>query len=175
MADPDGLPEDPYAVLGVSSLASHEEIHSAYRAIARRLHPDVNPGDPAAAANFARATEAFELLSDETWRRSFDLQRSASHGPRAVRAAPGPTGNVQVRGPGAVPAHRSKAPGPSTPREERDPIAVIGTLAKLTAVAVVLLLLAIAVVAIASPPPCGPAGELPCRVVETPSGGAADG
>ena len=171
-ADPSELPFDPYAVLGVSSLASSDEIHRAYRALARRLHPDVNPNDPSAPARFAQATQAFDLLSDDARRRSYDLLRAASHGPRAARAAPGPTGNVQVRGPGAVPAHRSRGPVPGAdPRPERDPLAAIGTLAKVAVVGAVLLLLAIAVVALTSPPPCGPGVPEPCRVVESPAGG----
>jgi len=170
VADPGAIAYDPYVVLGVSCLASADEIHRAYRALARRFHPDVNP-DPSAVTSFARATEAFELLSDDAWRRTYDLRRSASHGPRAARAAPAPTGNTQVRGPGAVPAHRSRGASPSTPREEPDPLAVIGTLAKLTAVAVVLLLIAIALVALNSPPVCAPGVDEPCRVVETPAGG----
>ncbi len=169
MADLDAVAFDPYAVLGVSPLAGPEEIHSAYRSIARRLHPDANPTDPHAASGFAQATRAFELLSDDARRRTYDLHRAAMHGPRAARAAPGPTGNVQVRGPGAVPAHRARAGSAPAPSSERDPLAAVVTLAKVTAVAVVLLVLAIAVVALTSPPPCGPSGELPCRVVESPS------
>lgn len=169
-ADPGAIEYDPYAVLGVSSLASTDEIHRAYRTLARQLHPDVNP-DPSAVTSFARATEAFELLSHDPWRRTYDLRRSASQGPRAARAAPAPTGNTQTRGPGAVPAHRSREGSPSTPRQERDPLAVIGTLAKLVAVAVVLLLIAIAFVTLNSPPICAPGVGDPCRVVETPAGG----
>ena len=86
--DPGTITYDPYEVLGVSSLAGIDEIHHAYRAIARRLHPDVNPDDPEAAASFARATEAFELLSDDRWRRAYDLRRAAGRGPRAARTAP---------------------------------------------------------------------------------------
>lgn len=172
MADQDAVVFDPYAVLGVSPLAGPEEIHSAYRAIARRLHPDVNPTDPDTASGFAQATLAFELLSDDARRRSYDLRRSAMNGPRAARAAPGPTGNVQVRGPGAVPAHRARPSSAPAPSPESDPLAAVVTLAKVTAVAVVLLMLAIAVVAMTSPPPCGPSGELPCRVVESPSSDA---
>jgi hypothetical protein len=166
--DPGGVPYDPYAVLGVSPTADTEEIHRAYRAIARRLHPDVNPGDPTTTTAFARATEAFELLSDDGWRRAYDLRRAAGHGPRAARSAPGPTGNVRVRGPGAVPAHRVREGVPAAPREERDPLAAIGTLAKLVAAAVIVLLLAIAVVAMTSPPPCGPGVGDPCRDLESP-------
>jgi hypothetical protein len=167
-ADPGGI--DPYAVLGVSSLASAEEIHQAYRALARRLHPDMNPGDPTASPRFAEAAAAYGLLSDDARRRAYDLMRASSHGPRAVRTAPGPTGNVQVRGPGAVPAHHVRPVAPEVLREERDPLAVIGTLAKLAVVGALLLLIAIAVVAFTSPPSCGPGVPEPCRVVESPAG-----
>jgi curved DNA-binding protein CbpA len=109
---------DAYAVLGVSPLASDEQIHRAYRAVARRLHPDANPGDPRAAAAFADVTAAYELLHDPARRRAYDLQRAARSGPRAARTAPGPTGNTQVRGPGARPAHRPHVE-PAPPPSER--------------------------------------------------------
>lgn len=174
MAGVPGRPAfDPYAVLGVSSLASPEEIHHAYRALARRHHPDLHPGDPSSVSRFAEATAAFELLSDDARRRAFDLVRTAPHGPRAARAAPDPTGNVQVRGPGAVPAHRVRvATAEAEPRPaDGDPLAVLVTLAKASLVFVVLILVAIAIVAFARPPLCAPGVPEPCRVVETPAGG----
>lgn len=170
-ADPGAIAYDPYEVLGVSPLASDDELHHAYRELARRLHPDADPDDPAAPAAFVLATEAYGLLSDEAWRRSYDLRRAASRGPRAARAAPGPTGNVQVRGPGAVPAHRAREASAPATREDRDPLAAIGTLAKFVAAAVVLLMVAIAVVALTSPPTCAPGVGEPCRVVAPSPGG----
>jgi curved DNA-binding protein CbpA len=148
-----GIPFDPYAVLGVPSWASSDEIHHAYRTLARQLHPDVNPRDPVAPARFAQLTEAFELLSDDARRRGYDLVRAVPHGPRAARTAPGPTGNVQVRGPGAVPAHKVRSSSAeSVSREDPDPLAAIGTLLKVGAFFLVLMLLAIALVVIARPP-----------------------
>lgn len=62
---------DHYETLGVSHDASQDEIKKAYRRLARRLHPDVNP-DPAAAEQFKQVTLAYEVLSDETKRAQYD-------------------------------------------------------------------------------------------------------
>nr|MBA3871723.1 VWA domain-containing protein [Anaerolineae bacterium] len=65
---------DPYITLGISRDASAEEIKSAYRRIARRLHPDVNHDSLGATAQFQDVTTSYELLLDPIRRREYDSQ-----------------------------------------------------------------------------------------------------
>jgi len=64
---------DYYEVLGVGRQASAEDLKRAFRKIAMDSHPDRNPDDPAAAARFKEASEAYAVLSDPSRRRSYDL------------------------------------------------------------------------------------------------------
>ncbi|HEY6462341.1 MAG TPA: DnaJ domain-containing protein, partial [Polyangiaceae bacterium] len=63
---------DYYEVLGVDRDASDADIKKAFRKLARELHPDVNPDDPAAAEGFREASEAYEALSDADTRARYD-------------------------------------------------------------------------------------------------------
>jgi len=63
---------DPYAILGVPRTASEKDIKSAYRKLAKKLHPDRNTDNPKAAEKFSQATNAYDLLSDKDQRARFD-------------------------------------------------------------------------------------------------------
>ena len=63
---------DPYEVLGVQRSAKPAAIKSAFRRLAKKLHPDANRDDPKAAERFAEANGAYEILGDEAKRRAFD-------------------------------------------------------------------------------------------------------
>jgi DnaJ-class molecular chaperone len=91
---------DPYMVLGVKRSTSDEEVKRAYRRLAKRLHPDLNPDKPAIEAQFKEATAAYELLSDPVKRQRFDNGEIDAEGkergwgfrpsgPRATRPASG--------------------------------------------------------------------------------------
>lgn len=63
---------DYYEVLGLQKGASDEEIKKAYRKLAKKYHPDLNPGDKAAEQNFKEVNEAYEVLSDSTKKSRYD-------------------------------------------------------------------------------------------------------
>jgi DnaJ-class molecular chaperone len=63
---------DPYSVLGVAKTASADDIRKAFRKLAKKHHPDLNPGDKAAEAKFKEISQANEILSDPEKRRRFD-------------------------------------------------------------------------------------------------------
>jgi len=71
---------DPYTILGVARTASEKDIKSAYRTLAKELHPDRNAGKPNAAERFAEVTRAYDLLSDKDKRARFDRGEIDSEG-----------------------------------------------------------------------------------------------
>jgi DnaJ-class molecular chaperone len=66
------LSEDPYSLLGVKKDASQDDIQKAYRKLAKKLHPDLNPGDKQAEDRFKAVSAAYDLLSDPEKRARFD-------------------------------------------------------------------------------------------------------
>lgn len=88
--------KDYYAILGIDKNANQKEIKAAFRKLARRTHPDLNPGDPTAEPKFKELNEANEVLSDPEKRKKYD-----DYGPqwqqyeaweRAGRPGPSPFG-----------------------------------------------------------------------------------
>jgi DnaJ-class molecular chaperone len=71
---------DPYATLGVQRGASEQDIKSAYRKLAKELHPDRNKDNPKAAEKFSEVTQAYDLLSDKDKRAKFDRGEIDEHG-----------------------------------------------------------------------------------------------
>ena len=77
--------KNPYDVLGVPASASAAEIQSAYRKLAKKLHPDLNPGDKAAEEKFKEVSAAYAVLGDADDRRKFDageIDASGAERPR---------------------------------------------------------------------------------------------
>jgi DnaJ-class molecular chaperone len=63
---------DPYEILGVTRSASAADIKSAFRRLAKKLHPDANKHDPKAASRFAEINAAYEIIGDKDKRKAFD-------------------------------------------------------------------------------------------------------
>ncbi|HVM05689.1 MAG TPA: DnaJ C-terminal domain-containing protein [Acidimicrobiales bacterium] len=92
------LEKDYYDVLGVPGTASDEELNRAYRRLARRLHPDANPGDPAAEERFKEVTAAYDVLGDPERRREYDEARRLRAS--GFAGGPGPGDGPGFGGPG---------------------------------------------------------------------------
>lgn len=93
--------KDPYLVLNVPRDADQAAIKAAYRKLAKRLHPDRNPGDARAEQRFKEASQAYDLLSDPTKRRRFERGEIDAEGrPRGFAGfgSSGPQGGGGFRG-----------------------------------------------------------------------------
>src|ERR1700745_1967696 len=81
--------QDYYELLGVSRKAPQKEIRQAYRKLARKYHPDLNPGDKSAEEKFKQVQEAYDVLSDTKNRQmyaqfGFDAERRGAMPPEAA-------------------------------------------------------------------------------------------
>jgi DnaJ-class molecular chaperone len=77
--------DDPYTTLGVNKSATQDDIQKAYRRLAKKLHPDLNPGNKTAEEKFKEASAAYDLLSDPDKRARFDrgeIDASGNERPR---------------------------------------------------------------------------------------------
>lgn len=155
--------EDLYGSLGVDVEASDDDIRRAYRALARRHHPDTNPDD-ALALGFRRIARAYEILGDERARAAYDagLRREgiasgheAPAGPVASHVAPRPTGAVASRGRAASanPAdHRARVAAEERPRPPRDTDEwrLVSVLGRVVAAAAALVVIAVVVLIVSA-------------------------
>jgi DnaJ-class molecular chaperone len=91
---------DPYDVLGVQKNASAATVKSAFRKLAKKLHPDANKNDKKAAANFAELNAAYEIVGDEDKRKAFDRGEIDAEGKPRFQGFPGGGGR---RGAGGGP------------------------------------------------------------------------
>ena len=110
------MPEQThYHVLGIPETASLEEIKKQYRSLARKFHPDVNPG-PQAAQQFSRIAEAYRVLSDTEARRTYDAERALQQRQASYKSA-GPVNHPA----GPRPAASSPPkPPPTTASQESE-------------------------------------------------------
>ncbi len=89
------MAKDYYAILGVGKKADVKEIKSAYRKLARKYHPDVNPGDKAAEGKFKEISEAYEVLGDAEKRKAYDQFGSNWEAAQKMSQAGGGAGGFQ--------------------------------------------------------------------------------
>jgi molecular chaperone DnaJ len=90
VASQDWFDKDFYAVLGVAKDVSPAELKKAYRKLARKYHPDSNPGNAAAESKFKEISEAHAVLADAEQRKEYDQMRAMGPGrPRFTSGAPG--------------------------------------------------------------------------------------
>src|SRR5689334_10400622 len=103
--------KDYYATLGVAKTATGKELKQAFRKLARKFHPDVNPGDKSAETRFKEINEAYEVLGDPATRKKYDeLGANWRMYEQAGAGGPQPGGGWQAyagAGAGAGPGGRS--------------------------------------------------------------------
>lgn len=110
------MADDPYQTLGVARDATAEQIRRAYRRLAKKYHPDLNPGDKAAEERFKAISQANELLSDPERRARFDRGEIDASGQE--RPPPGPPPGWRDFAEGAAGARYAHAGGNTFQEED---------------------------------------------------------
>src|SRR6201995_3494055 len=87
---------DPYEILGVQKNATPAAVKSAYRRLAKKLHPDANKSDKSAATKFSELNAAYEIVGDEAKRKAFDRGEIDAEGKPRFQGFPG--GDPRARG-----------------------------------------------------------------------------
>ena len=95
MASQDWFDNDFYKVLGVSKDVSAADLKKTYRKLARKYHPDSNPGDAKAEATFKEISEAYSVLSDPEQRTEYDQIRAMGSGARFTAGGQGDAGGFE--------------------------------------------------------------------------------
>jgi len=95
VASQDWFDKDFYAVLGVDKKATEADLKKTYRKLARKYHPDSNPGDAGAEAKFKEISEAYSVLSDKEQRQEYDQVRAMGSGARFTAGGPGQGGGFE--------------------------------------------------------------------------------
>ncbi len=93
--------KDPYGVLGVSKTAAQDEIRNAYRKLAKKYHPDLNPGNKAAEARFKEIQEAYDKIGEPEKRAKFDRGETEEQQQGPFRGRRGPYYYETQTGPGS--------------------------------------------------------------------------
>ena len=105
---------DPYGVLGVPNNANAAAIKSAYRKLAKKLHPDANKSDKNAATKFAELNAAYEIVGDDDKRKAFDRGEIDAEGKPRFRGFEG-AGRSAARDAAASAATAISRPSPGVP------------------------------------------------------------
>lgn len=108
------MADDYYQTLGVDRSASAEDVKKAYRKLARKYHPDVNPGNKAAEEKFKQVSAAFEVLSDTRKRKLYDEFGRTPRRLASTKRRRRPIGPTKPRPGAPVPGAFPMAPRAST-------------------------------------------------------------